>query len=498
MSRYAQRLAPPPSNSRYHRPEDYYYEDVPPPPRGYRGGPVGVNDEDGDDDTAVATDLSGLERQQPRRGVSFGQNEVEEFNGSEAPEAVLPARSRSRMGNHAAPTPPPPMQQDYLAPPGIGRPRSARDGTRRSSAMPPPPQPPRYSSSGRNDYYPSSERERERGSGYGRPVSFARSGAGAGYLDDEPLDPDDDDDAFTAVATGVATDLDMDDGPRRPSPASQGYGYGGADSRDRHGYAAQQNGGGFAAIARPPSRGVQVHRPMPPTSPPQFAGVRPHYPSNSRSASGYEASDFSLDGEGDDGFGGPAGMPPPPLPSSRRASGSASGLAPPTRNVGRAASTGNMRMLLDDDGEGGLSPTYGRNGGGVSRQGTPRQGMARQPTPMQDDEPPAQDSPVEKELIALLKELRFSIALKDFHDTMKIGVQKTLVAEDGMGHAYCKVHCKKLPRHEDIAREAHLRNHWIPLAGSRWEFRTASHRVTVVFKTAALAAYEAQFLTGRG
>ena len=60
------------------------------------------------------------------------------------------------------------------------------------------------------------------------------------------------------------------------------------------------------------------------------------------------------------------------------------------------------------------------------------------------------------------------MALKDFHDAMKIGVQKTLVAEDGMGHAFCKVHCKRLPRHEDIAREPHLRNHWIPLTGSRW------------------------------
>ena len=66
------------------------------------------------------------------------------------------------------------------------------------------------------------------------------------------------------------------------------------------------------------------------------------------------------------------------------------------------------------------------------------------------------------------QQLKFSMALKDFHDAMKIGVQKTLVAEDGMGHAFCKVHCKRLPRHEDIAREPHLRNHWIPLTGSRW------------------------------
>lgn len=44
--------------------------------------------------------------------------------------------------------------------------------------------------------------------------------------------------------------------------------------------------------------------------------------------------------------------------------------------------------------------------------------------------------------VLLAQDLRFSVALKDFHDTMRIGVQKTLVAEDGMGHAYCKVHCK--------------------------------------------------------
>lgn len=118
-------------------------------------------------------------------------------------------------------------------------------------------------------------------------------------------------------------------------------------------------------------------------------------------------------------------------------------------------------------------------------------------------------------VLPALQQLKFSVALKDFHDAMKIGVQKTLVAEDGKGHAYCKVHCKRLPKQEDIAREPHLRNHWIPLTGSHWvslahiryvaradstalqQFRTASHSVTVVFKTAALAAYEAQFLTSR-
>ncbi|GAA5870367.1 hypothetical protein JCM16303_001977 [Sporobolomyces ruberrimus] len=80
---------------------------------------------------------------------------------------------------------------------------------------------------------------------------------------------------------------------------------------------------------------------------------------------------------------------------------------------------------------------------------------------------------------------------------MKVGVERTLVADDGKGHAYCKIHCKKLPRHEDIAKQSHLSKHWVPIAGSRWEFRTPSHSVTVVFKTAALAASEAQFTSPR-
>lgn len=62
------------------------------------------------------------------------------------------------------------------------------------------------------------------------------------------------------------------------------------------------------------------------------------------------------------------------------------------------------------------------------------------PRPIPTDLP--QDSVVEKELIQLLKEMNFSVALKDLHDHLGLGVQKTLVAEDGMGHAYCKVHCK--------------------------------------------------------
>ncbi|GAA5832299.1 hypothetical protein JCM11251_004312 [Rhodosporidiobolus azoricus] len=527
MSRYANRFSssvngPPPPSS-YYRSEDYFLGDE--GRRGHGGGggrgraatrdpyaDEGSGEED--DDTAVATDLSGLNHQQPRRGVSFGQNEVEEFNGSEAPEAIVPARSNSRMGHRPSPVPqqrPPSVSVSVSG--GIGRPRStSMDGRR----LPPPPQPPMYES-GRYVRGPSpasfdySDRDRD----YGRqPVSFARGGyddEGDTALDDGS--DDDDDDAFTAVATGVATELDLDDEDQRRRQElirqQQQYGYS-ADPRDRYG---QQSA---APIARPPSRGVQVYRqspipssslpPPPPPLPPALSRVA--YNASPRTASGYQASDFSADGADADL------MPPPPLPSNRRytsgTAGATSGFlsppTPPARGLGRPASTGSMRMLVDEEGEGVLPP-YGRDG--IGRQQTPRsllreqqarqaEQLARLQQEQQQEEEGegSEDSPVEKELIALLKELRFSIALKDFHDTMRIGVQKTLVAEDGMGHAYCKVHCKKLPRHEAISKEDHLKQHWFPIAGSRWEFRTASHRVTVVFKTAALAAYEAQFLTG--
>ncbi|GAA5904247.1 hypothetical protein JCM6882_003178 [Rhodosporidiobolus microsporus] len=551
MSRYANRFSSaggPPPSSGYHRSEDYFLGDE--GRGGYGGGGGGgggrrggggYDDEDGgdeDDDTAVATDLSALPPHAPRRGVSFGQNEVEEFNGSEAPEAIIPARSNSRMGHRASPAPQQHhQQQQQLLPPGIGRPRSTSMDGRRT--LPPPPQPPTYDSRyGRQMPPPASfdrDRDRDRDRGYGRqPVSFARGGAG-GYGDDDeefrgPGDDgydDDDDDAFTAVATGVATELDFDaDDQRRRQQLlmqQQRYGFaasGSVDPRDRETgrYDALQ------AIQRPPSRGVQVYRnqspvppslpPLPPTSHGRFASNGGSGGGGPRTASGYQASDFSAEGDDDDL------MPPPPLPPSRRNASGSGFLSPPVpsgRALARPASTGSMRMLIDEDGEGGL-PGYGNGGGGgIGRQQTPRsllreqqlqqQQMQQQQQQQQalarvrqqeEEEEGGEDSPVEKELIALLKELRFSIALKDFHDTMRIGVQKTLVAEDGMGHAYCKVHCKKLPRHEAIAKEDHLKQHWIPIAGSRWEFRTASHRVTVVFKTAALAAYEAQFLTSGG
>ncbi|GAA6001755.1 hypothetical protein JCM10207_002298 [Rhodosporidiobolus poonsookiae] len=511
MSRYSNRLAPPPTGR-----SQYQYDD------GY-GGPSALDDDE-DDDTAVATDLSVQRTSNPRRGVSFGENEVEEFHGSEAPDAVMPARSRSRMGHHPSSAQ---AQAQMLAPPqppqGIGRPRSTSMDARRSTPLPPPAPPAQsygYNRNGR--FQPVETFERERDRAYGAPTSFARSHGYAddgypaddGYGDEELRSPgagddDDDMDAYSALGTGVSTDVATDTSldPASAARASlvQRYGY---DPRQGYGSGNQ----GYSAAPAPRTQTLQVRRsPVPPPPPP----LQQRY-----SASGYQPSDFSVDdieGYGD-GYGNGYAqqrelMPPPPVPRLRGDGGrGGAGLAPP-RSMARPASTGSMRMLLDEDGEGGL-PAYGGLARPGSRSAAMRAAQIRSPPPQPPqrgfvDAPPSElsstltsssvpeDTPVEKELIALLKELRFSIALKDFHDAMQIGVQKTLVAEDGMGHAYCKVHCKKLPRHEDIARTPHLKNHWVPLAGSRWEFRTASHRVTVVFKTAALAAYEAQFLTIR-
>ncbi|BGP36794.1 hypothetical protein JCM10449v2_000696 [Rhodotorula kratochvilovae] len=490
MSRYANRLAPPPAN-RYHQPQRGYYDEpgglAPPGRGGYRGGVGGPEEDDEDDETAVATDLSMSQQHAPRRGVQFGENEVEEFNGSEAPDVVLPARSRSRQ---ALSPPVPPSRQRERA--------TSIDGRRSAQPfVPPPPQPqrvvvsdPRYA-----EMPPPPVPGRGR---YDRPVSFARStaydeepprrgGGGGGWGDFDGEDdedaggfPDDDDDAFTAVATGVATDLDMDDGYAAASSRSRLD-----DPRAR--IAAQQRlaaeQSSFLAVPRPPSRGVAVRRASPALPPPRA------------SPSGYEPSDFSSSA-GDDAP--PFRAPPAPQQQARWASQ----LPPPpvapvqrsfSGGIGRPVSSASSRMRVDDDddddGYSALPPAL------VQRAVAYERPQVREERRERDEE--AQDSPLERELIALLKELRFSIALKDFHDTMRVGVQKTLVAEDGMGHAYVKIHVQRLPRHEDIAREKHLKQHWVPLAGSRWEFRTASHRVTVVFKTAALAAYEAQFLTAR-
>ncbi|BGP04787.1 hypothetical protein JCM10049v2_000589 [Rhodotorula toruloides] len=505
MSRYAQR--------RYTRPEQYYYDDARGPGSRYRG------DEDGGDEDDDTANLSALKHQQPKRGVVFGENEVEEFNGSEAPDAIVPARSSSRMGM----SPAPPDGRRYLSPvasapaqQGIGRPRSTSiDGRRSAQPFLPPPPPPqrvvvsdaRYSmmpppvpttSSVRSTMRPPSRDDRS----YGRPpTSFARSSNA--YTSDEDdvrprgSDPEDDDDAFTAVATGVATDLDMEPPTRREDPRERLMTV--QHQQQPTSYST------YLAVPRPPSRGVQVRRSIsgspigsgPPDHPldgpspnshARFASVHTPWPAPT-SASGYDSSDFDYP----DDIEPPAGL----LLRQRQLAGMRS--TPPVaeqRGIARPVSSASSRMQVDDYDSPPPPPAYRSSPAApaIERyERPPSVNAARRAA--QRDLP--EDSPIEKELIALLKELQFSLALKDFHDALNIGVQKTLVAEDGMGHAYCKVHCKRLPRHEDIEREVHLKQHWVPIAGSRWEFRTASHRVTVVFKTAALAAFEAQFLTRR-
>ncbi|GAA5864504.1 hypothetical protein JCM3774_005148 [Rhodotorula dairenensis] len=420
--------------------------------------------------TAVATDLSGL-RPAERRGVSFGPNEVEEFHGSEAPDAVAPAPSTRHLGERL--------------PAGIGRPRSVSiDGRRRDEPVLPPPPPrqryvvtdqrirdgapeasatPALAAANRQDAYrrsivsprPAAEHQQQR---FVRtPQSFSRSsalreGPTRGDYDDRMDDVDDyyqgDEDAYnddnnTAVGTGIASDLDTEsslaDGrlaPNNRSPAS---------------LQQREAPSSFLAIPRPPSRGVQVRKsllPAPPVAQTSYATDRPP---RYLSPSGYDSSDFEY----------PEAEPP-------------AGLLVRRHQQQPSQPQYTYRGQIPFSSQAGIArPTSSSS--------------AR----MQIDEPATPVTPIAP------YQLKFSMALKDFHDAMKIGVQKTLVAEDGKGHAYCKVHCKRLPRHEDIAREAHLRNHWIPLAGARWEFRTPSHSVTVVFKTEALAAYEAQFLARR-
>ncbi|KWU43631.1 hypothetical protein RHOSPDRAFT_34779 [Rhodotorula sp. JG-1b] len=497
MSRYANRTLAPLSANRAQTPQPASrYEDE--GGYGYRNRAYGPGTDDDDDTTAVATDLSGL-RPPERRGVSFGPNEVEEFHGSEAPDAVAPAPSTRHLGERL--------------PAGIGRPRSVSiDGRRRDDPVLPPPPPrqryvvtdqrirdgtpeavetPSAAALGQPAFRRSIVSPRPADEDYRQystrtPQSLSRSSANRvdpmrdDHNRDEPMDDGDDGytdiDNDTAVGTGVASELDMDSSSAvHQLPAST-----------RSPVPSQQRGAAsssFLAVQRPPSRGVQVRKsllPAPP--PPQLPSYTtttecPRYLDYPRSISqsGYDSSDFDYPE-----VELPAGMLLRQQQQQLGHNQYAYRGQPQGANragIARPTSSSSARMQLDDP----VTPI------------TPVEPYSR--PPMVRPEP--EDSPLEKELIELLKQLKFSMALKDFHDAMKIGVQKTLVAEDGMGHAFCKVHCKRLPRHEDIAREPHLRNHWIPLTGSRWEFRTASHSVTVVFKTAALAAYEAQFLSAR-
>ncbi|GAA5941112.1 hypothetical protein JCM3775_001309 [Rhodotorula graminis] len=509
MSRYAQRLAPPPAAPRYRQPPRSYYDDEPVQRvRGYREEPQ--LDEDDDDETAVATDLSIARQQQARRAVQFGENEVEEFNGSEAPDAVLPARSTSRNafsppipptrldGRRSAQLPVAPAPAPARAPPPPRAPSRQRFvDDDEGYEMPPPPAPSR--------------------SRYDAPVSFARSTAydyepprhererawddyGGGEAD-EPGAPgygDDDDDAFTAVATGVATDLDMEDSPAASTRRTD-------DPRARLAAAQQQQQAQqFLAIPRPPSRGVQVRRASP-VQPSYQQAQAPRY-----SPSGFDEDDFSSVADDAPPFSFPPPgqprqrapqqvyqlprqqqqqLPPPPVaPVQRTYLGGGGG------GIGRPVSSASSRMRVDDDYDEPPPPVNAR----APPPPPPKAVAYERPqalTREQEREAGGEDSVLERELIDLLRELNFSLALKDFHDALRIGVQKTLVSEDGMGHAYVKIHVQRLPKPADLEREKHLKPHWVPLAGSRWEFRTASHSVTVVFKTVALAAYEAQFLT---
>ncbi|GAA5949610.1 hypothetical protein JCM3765_002723 [Sporobolomyces pararoseus] len=467
MSRYADRrtsVTQPPS--RYVNEQGYNYQH---PSQSYRheyrnsplssrqAGYTGYDDYPEDDDStivetqAVGTDLSSLKGPTRGRTVSFGANEVEEFNGSEAPEAIQAAPSR--QGNR---TPLPPSNGALLRAVPFDGPSSrivVEQGSmgRRSPAsraMPPPPAPAIARIPSRGSFQTST---------YQEPSGYFSRGYDSPRYQREVFEADDgensEDDAFTAVAdstlvdsvagTGVASDLSFDYEPN-PRRASAGQ-----DVR--------------------PSFPTMRASPAPALHRSGFSQA-----SSVTSASEFDASYFS----------GPDTRDAPPFSSSRR--GGEAQLAPPA-TIQRPRSTGSLRnsaMQIDDN-------SYP---GGIRRGRTPSQGQEQ----LRSKAPPLlEDSPVEKELINLLKELQFSLALKDFHDTMKIGVERTLVAEDGRGHAYCKIHCKKLPRPEDIKEQRHLRQHWIPLTGSHWEFRTASHSVTVVFKTAALAAYEAQYTTGR-
>ncbi|GAA5826712.1 hypothetical protein JCM5353_000089 [Sporobolomyces roseus] len=478
MSRYAERRnSPAPPSNRYDRDERGYYRPGSVSQGSGRNGPSGLReetvypDEDDDEDTvveskvstvvstAVGTDLSDWKPPTRRRAVSFGANEVEEFNGSEAPDAIIPAPS---LRDRRSPLPPSNGNGALLRAVPINRPssRGIPQEDRRSPAsrmMPPPPVPTQ------RQQQTASPRQYDGDQSYARP-SPPPSSQSNGHHDPRYMDNyeevlqndrgggergnemDDDDDAFTAIAdstagTGVATDLSFEEAvPRRAS----------AGDHTRPSFPSMRSS------PAPP----QVHR-----SP--FSSGSGQYPSVT-SASGFDSSYFNRPDERE-----------APAFSNGGAKARRDDLAPPA-TIQRPRSTGSLRdMQLDDE------PSIG----GIRRRRTPSQPLT--------SETRVEDSPVEKELIGLLKELQFSLALKDFHDTLQIGVQRTLVAEDGMGHAYCKVHCKKLPKHEDISKQRHLRNHWIPIAGSRWEFRTASHSVTVVFKTAALAAYEAQFTTGR-
>lgn len=284
--------------------------------------------------------------------------------------------------------------------------------------MPPPPVP---------------DRGRSR---YDAPVSFARSTAYADEpprrerswadygddMDDEPAPHEvdgDDDDAFTAVATGVATDLSMDDGPPSQSRRAE-------DPRARIAAAQAQalgQGPSFLAVPRPPSRGVQVRRASPdPQQHPQSQAlaVQPPPAAARYSPSGFDEDDFSASGVDDDAppYFAPAQgrrassqqhqqgqLPPPPVAPVQRTyvSSAAAG-------IGRPVSSTSSRMRVDDDDDDeGFQPPM------PPARAPPRAVAYERPAVASRDREReryegSEDSPLERELIALLK-VRFFLSL---------------------------------------------------------------------------------------
>lgn len=323
---------------------------------------------------AVGTDLSSLRPPARRRSVSFGANEVEEFNGSEAPDAIEPAPSR--QGTR---TPVPPSNGMLVRAVPIERPASRgydRESYVRDSpatrAMPPPPVPSTtqrvpsraHLRESRVPAYPQASIERTQS--YGSPHFAYDDGGDDGDLPAE----DDDDDAFTALAdstvvadstagTGVASDLsfDYDPNPRRTSSGENG----------RPSFPSMRDSPNTAQMYRPSYTRASA------------SGFDHTYFAHPEPA---EAPAFSSATAGRDaGIGSKLGR-----------------LAPPP-SIERPRSTGSLRepMRLDED-------SYA---GGISRGRTPTNRIASSYSRA------TEDSPIEKELIALLKVRSPPIASKE-------------------------------------------------------------------------------------
>lgn len=60
-------------------------------------------------------------------------------------------------------------------------------------------------------------------------------------------------------------------------------------------------------------------------------------------------------------------------------------------------------------------------------------------------------------------------------------VAKTLTVADGMGRAFCRVHCNKPPKRKHIFNDPHFAQHWTHEGDNLWTFATESHSVKVHF-----------------